>query len=77
MLTKDDDGNIFYLSKILGDSLIKTTINQRAKLEYIQARLWTCGRGEVSTPSFGSHLNPISTREGRLCPPYTGVHTKF
>ena len=42
-----------------------------------QARLWACGRGDVSTPSFGSHLNPISTRGGRLCPPYTGVHTKF
>ena len=27
-----------------------------------QARLWACGRGDVSTPSFGSHLNPISTR---------------
>ena len=42
-----------------------------------QARLWACGRGDVSKPSFGSHLNPISTRGGRLCPPYTGVHTKF
>ena len=27
-----------------------------------QARLWACGRGDMSTPSFGSHLNPISTR---------------
>ena len=26
-----------------------------------------------SLASFGSHLNPISTRRGRLCPPYTGV----
>ena len=26
-----------------------------------------------SLPSFGSHLNPISTRGGRLCRPYTGV----
>ena len=26
-----------------------------------------------SLPSFGSHVNPISTRRGRLCPPYTGV----
>ena len=42
-----------------------------------QARLWACGRGDMSTPSFGSHLNPILTRGGRLCPPYTGVHTKF
>ena len=25
----------------------------------------TCGRGEISTQSFGSHLNPISTREGK------------
>ena len=33
----------------------------------IQARLWACGRG--STPNFGSHLNPISTKGGRLCPP--------
>ena len=36
-----------------------------------QARLWACGHGNVSTPSFGSHLNPILTRGGgRLCPPY-------
>ena len=28
----------------------------------MQACLWACGRGDVSTPSFGSHLNPISTR---------------
>jgi len=26
-----------------------------------QARLWACGSGDVSTPSFGSYLNPIST----------------
>ena len=45
--------------------------------ETIQARLWTCGRVDMSTPSFGSHLNPISTRGDRLCPPNTGVHTKF
>ena len=31
-------------------------------LVHDQARLWACGRGDVSTPSFGSHLNPISTR---------------
>ena len=24
-----------------------------------QARLWACGRGDVSTPIFGSHLNPM------------------
>ena len=32
--------------------------------------LWACGRGDVSTPSFVSHLDPISTKGGRLCPPY-------
>ena len=42
-----------------------------------QARLWVCRRGDVSTSSIGSHLNPISTRGGRLCPPYAGVHTKL
>ena len=25
----------------------------------MQARLWACGRGDMSTPSFGSQLNPI------------------
>ena len=35
------------------------------------------GGGEVYTPSFGSHLNPISTR-GQIMPTlYTGVHNKF
>ena len=29
---------------------------------WTQARLWPCGRGDLSTPSFGSQLNPISTR---------------
>ena len=29
-----------------------------------QARLWACGFGDVSTLSFGSHLNPILTRGG-------------
>ena len=24
--------------------------------------VWACGRGDVSTPSFGRHLNPILTR---------------
>ena len=28
----------------------------------MQVRLWACGRGDVSTPSFDSHLNPIPTR---------------
>ena len=40
-------------------------------------RLWACGRGDVTTTSFGSHPNPISTRGSRSCPPYTCVHTKF
>ena len=30
MVTKDDGGNIFYPSEFLGDSLIKTAINQMA-----------------------------------------------
>ena len=31
-----------------------------------QARLWVCGRGDVSTPSFGSNPNPVSTRGGQI-----------
>ena len=27
-----------------------------------QARLWACGRGDMSTPSFVADLKPISTR---------------
>ena len=37
----------------------------------------TWGRVHSSTPCFGSHLNPIPTRWGRLFPPYTNVPTKF
>ena len=48
-----------------------------ASYDPIQAPLWACGQGDTSTPSFGTYLNPISTRGCRLCPPYTGVHTKF
>ena len=46
----------------------------------MQGRLWTCGRGDVSTPSFGSHPNPISTRGAGYAHPilqYTGVNAKF
>ena len=43
----------------------------------VQARLWACGRGDMSTPSFDSHLNPISTRGAEYALPHTGVHTKF
>ena len=33
---------------------------------------------DVSTPSFGSHLNPIPTKGGsRLCPPYNDDPTKI
>ena len=57
---------------------VQNNMNLVRNLLILQARLWACGRGEVSTPSFDSHPNPISTRGGdRLCPPYTGVHTKF
>ena len=30
--------------------------------------LWTCGRGDSSTPSFGSHLNPIPTGGRQIMP---------
>ena len=30
----------------------------------MQARLWACGLGDMSMPSFGIYLNPISTRGG-------------
>ena len=43
----------------------------------VRARLWAYGRGDVSAPTFGIHLNPISTWRGRLCPTYSGVYTKF
>ena len=43
-----------------------------------KARLRACWCWDVSTPSFGSHLKqPYSDQKGRLCPPYTDVHTKF
>jgi hypothetical protein len=35
----------------------------------LQARLWACGQGDMSTPSFGSHLNPILTREADYAHP--------
>ena len=49
---------------------------KRHMFDIMQARLWAC---DLSTPSFGSHFNPILTRGGgnRLCLPYTGVHFKF
>ena len=46
--------------------IIINTIEYRAATAAKDAKDW-------SLPSFGSHLNPISTRGGRLCPPYTGV----
>ena len=69
----------FIIAMAISNQLSIITIWKSAKyiLINVQARLWACGRGDVSTPSFGSHLNPISTKGGRLCLPYTGVHTKF
>ena len=46
--------------------IIINTIEYRAATAAKDAKDW-------SLPSFGSHLNPISTKGGRLCPPYTGV----
>ena len=40
-------------------------VKLRCKISHFdlrQARLWACGRGDMSTPSFGSNLNPISTK---------------
>ena len=36
--------------------------------KFEQARLWACGRGDVSTPSFDCHLNPIPTGGGQIMP---------
>ena len=36
--------------------------------KWLQACLWACGRGDMSTPSFGSRLNPISTSKGHIMP---------
>ena len=38
--------------------------NKLAVISEEQARLWAYGRGDVSTPSSGSHLNPIPTKGG-------------
>ena len=43
---------------------VQNNMNLVRNLLILQARLWACGRGEVSTPSFGCQLNPISTRGG-------------
>ena len=57
------------------DSKQKACAYKLILISRCQVRLWTCGRGEVSASSFGSHLNPLGGR--RFCPPYTDVHTKF
>ena len=57
--------NRLYFSKsicLFNCSKHKPCIFFRCTVVLVQARLWGCGRGDVSTPSFGSHLNPISTR---------------
>jgi hypothetical protein len=36
-------------------------LSQNMLILWCQARLWACGRGDTSTPSFGIYLNPIST----------------
>ena len=46
--------------------------NTTAASNYIPSRAAKDAK-DWSLPSFGSHLNPISTRGDRLCPPYTGV----
>ena len=65
-------------SQILEVALQKIIMNDEIYLEQrkvvtlsltLQARLWACGRGDVSTPNFGSHLNPISTRGANYAHP--------
>ena len=49
------------------DPKLKPTKRSKKQIEKAKkqkARLFACGRGDVSTPSFGSHLNPISARGG-------------
>ena len=46
----------------------KENVSQGNSVLWHQVRLWAFGRGDVSTPSFGSHPNPISTRGGQIMP---------
>ena len=48
----------YYISSIFDEC------PERLMAKPYQACQWACGRGDVSTPSFGSHPNPISTRGG-------------
>ena len=48
--------------KIPIKSCVRNLIQLCSVEKHKQAHLWACGRGDVSIPSFGSHLNPISTR---------------
>ena len=72
-----DFKNKYFRTLFLFHFFTSVFVNMEVVIIPLQVRLWACGRGDVSTPSFCNHLNPISTRWGRLCPPYTGVHTKF
>ena len=42
----------------------------------IQARLWASGRWDVSTPSFGSHLNTVDGKGG-LSNNFSVIFSKF
>ena len=59
---KCDDWLSFYISLVHTSNCNCYINNLVKKLCSFQACLWACGRGDVSTPSFGGHLNPISTR---------------
>ena len=55
MLRKSQLGCIAHKSKL-------DHVNVSWNIQILPANLWACDLGDVSTPSFGSHLQPIPTR---------------
>ena len=54
--------NVFHLPASLLFVAFSNCIILCQIYETCQARLWACGRGDMSAPIFGSYPNPISTR---------------
>ena len=61
--------NDHLLTSFLFTPVRKFALSRTQPINYSwQARLWACGHRDVSTPSFGCHLNPIPTRVGQIMP---------
>ena len=67
----------YSMSYLFSQYLRAGTLLRKGCANKRQTRLWACGCGDVSTPSFGSHFHPITTKGGQIIPTLYWCPIKF